>query len=48
MPSEVEIGNYREALKKVYTGKEWQKKVNKMPASQVTAIYLRLKKQGKI
>lgn len=38
----------REALKEVYSGEQWQRKVAKMPEPQVTVIYLRLKDQGKI
>ena len=38
----------REALKAAYPGQVWQEKVTKMPESQVTAIYLKLKQQGKV
>jgi hypothetical protein len=39
----------REAIKQAYPhSKTWLAKVDKMPESQVTAIYLRLKGQGKI
>lgn len=38
----------REALKGAYSGPAWLKRVDKMPESQVTAVYLRLKSQGKI
>jgi hypothetical protein len=38
----------RELIKQAYPTKTWQAKVDKMPESQVTAIYLRLKGQGKI
>jgi hypothetical protein len=39
----------REAIKQAYPhSKSWLAKVSKMPDSQVTAIYLRLKRQGKI
>lgn len=38
----------REALKGAYPGEAWQKKVAKMPEGQVVAVYLSLKKQGKV
>lgn len=38
----------REALKSVYNSDTWAKKVNKMSDSQVIAVYLRLKSQGKL
>lgn len=38
----------RENLKKAYPSKEWARKVDKMSNSQVAAIYLRLKSQGKV
>lgn len=38
----------REALKGAYPGEKWQSKVAKMPESQVTAVYLNLKAQGKV
>lgn len=38
----------RETLKGVYPGPKWTEKVNAMPDSQVTAMYLRLKSQGKV
>jgi hypothetical protein len=37
----------RELVKQVYPTKTWADKVSKMSDSQVTAIYLRLKRQGK-
>ena len=40
--------NKREVLKRVYSGQKWQRKVDNMADDQVTAIYLRLKTQGKI
>lgn len=40
--------NKREALKGAYPGPKWQAKVAKMSESQVTAIYLNLKQQGKV
>lgn len=48
MPSATETNNQREALKKVYPGAAWHKKVNLMSPDQVVAVYLRLKSQGKI
>lgn len=38
----------RTALTSVYPGRAWSEKVRKMSDSQVTAIYLRFKEQGKI
>lgn len=38
----------REAIKRVYIGPKWAKKVNLMPADQVQAIYLRLKSENKL
>lgn len=38
----------RTALASVYPGKAWSEKVRRMSDSQVTAIYLRFKEQGKI
>lgn len=40
--------NQREELKKLYPSKKWAERVDNMPESQVAAIYLRLKNQGKI
>lgn len=38
----------REALKQAYSGPKWHKRVVEMSDAQVTAVYLRLKKQNKI
>lgn len=38
----------REALKGAYPGTSWIRKVSQMSESQVVAIYLSLKKQGKV
>lgn len=38
----------REAVKKIGKSDEWKFKVDKMSESQVTAIYLRLKSEGKL
>lgn len=40
--------NEREELKKVYPNKKWAERVDKMSESQVAAVYLRLKSQGKV
>lgn len=40
--------NERELLKKAYPSKKWAAKVDKMSDSQVAAVYLRLKSQGKV
>lgn len=38
----------REAVKGAYPGKKWKDKVDLMTDDQVTAIYIRLKAQGKV
>lgn len=38
----------RELLKQVYPSKKWAEKVDKMSDSQVVAVMLRLKGQGKL
>lgn len=38
----------RELIKQAYPTKTWKAKVDKMPDNQVTAVYLRLKGQGKL
>lgn len=43
-----DISRKREALIAAYPGKSWRKKVTKMSDSQVVAVYLRLKQQGKV
>lgn len=41
--------NKREELKKAYPNSDsWKEKVEKMSEGQVTAIYIRLKAQGKL
>lgn len=41
--------NKREELKKAYpNSKSWWARVDKMSESQVVAIYLKLKRQGKV
>lgn len=40
--------NQREQLKALYPSYTWRNKVAKMSDSQVAAIYLRMKKEGKI
>ena len=35
-------------VKRAYPGKAWEKKVSKMPDSQVSAIYQRLLNNGKL
>jgi hypothetical protein len=40
--------NKREALKGVYPGDKWQQKVASMSETQVNAIFLRLRSQGKV
>ena len=43
-----DISKKREALYGAYPSKNWKQKVNEMSDSQVIAVYLRLKGQGKI
>lgn len=45
MPSDDQM---REAIKKAYPGPAWTERVDKMPATQVAAVYLRLLDQKKI
>lgn len=40
--------NKRDAVKLVYMSASWAQKVNAMPDNQVTAVYLRMKKEGLI
>lgn len=39
------ISAMRTALKKQYTSKKWNQRVDRMKDTQVTAVYLRLKYQ---
>lgn len=48
MSSDRDIEQKREALKGAYVGPGWLKKVKAMKPNQVTAVYLRLKAQGRI
>lgn len=38
----------REAVKGAYSGDRWKSRVRNMSDNQITAIYLRLKRQNKI
>lgn len=38
----------REAVKAAYPSDSWKEKVDKMSPAQVTAIYLRLRAEGKL
>lgn len=40
--------NEREQLKKAYPSRRWWAKVDKMSDSQVVAVYMRLRLQGKV
>lgn len=40
--------NEREMLKKAYPSKSWARRVDKMSDSQIAAIFLRLRAQGKV
>lgn len=41
------IVQMREYVTKAYSGDYWKRKVAKMPAQQVMAIYFRLMREGK-
>jgi hypothetical protein len=43
-----DIEKKREALIAVYPGPKWHRKVIAMSESQVIAVYMRLKAQGKV
>lgn len=43
-----EIQKQREAVLKIGRGPDWPTKVAKMSEAQITAIYIRLKSQGKL
>lgn len=45
MPTE---SKERAAVSAAYSGDKWAQRVKKMPDDQISAIYLRLKAQGKI
>lgn len=38
----------REAVKAAYSSQKWAHRVDQMSDSQVIAVYMRLKKQGKV
>ena len=38
----------RDAINKAYDSRKWKEKVKKMPITQVVAVYLRLRREGKI
>lgn len=38
----------RAEVSNAYDGKDWKRRVKNMPDNQITAIYLRLKAQGRI
>lgn len=44
----MDIESKRREIMKAYTSQSWQQKVRSMSESQVIAVYLRLKKTGKI
>ena len=44
--SEAELNKQRQAILKVYP--HWREKVKKMPAQQITAMYLRLRNSSKL
>lgn len=40
--------NKRIAVAEAYPGKKWKEKVTRMTEDQITAIWFRLRKQGKV
>ena len=42
------IVQQQEAIKGAYPGPRWTQRVKGMSEAQITAVYLRLKRQGKI
>lgn len=44
----MDVRQMREELLKFYTTQSWKEKQQKMTDAQITAIYLRLKGQGKL
>lgn len=42
------VDHKRETVKGAYSGDKWKQKVDSMPDDQVTAVYIRLKGQGKV
>jgi hypothetical protein len=44
----MKIEKKREAVREAYSGEKWKDKVDKMSDDQITAIYIRLKTQGKV
>jgi len=43
-----DINQQRESVYKVSKSPGWRAKVSKMPDSQITAIYIRLRSEGKL
>jgi hypothetical protein len=43
-----DIFRKRELVKQAYPTQTWKDKVKKMPDNQIVAVYLRLRRQGKI
>jgi hypothetical protein len=43
-----DVSTEREAVKAAYPSDRWKEKVDKMSPAQITAIYIRLKAQGKL
>jgi hypothetical protein len=44
----VTVNQKRDAIREAYSNNKWKQKVDEMPNDQVTAIYMRLKSQGKV
>ena len=42
------VTEMRKQVAAAYSGDEWKKKVAKMSDAQITAIYMRLRSQGKV
>jgi hypothetical protein len=43
-----ELKRKRKRLKELYSDVRWAEKIDQMPNSEVEALYLRLKNQGKV
>lgn len=44
----MKVEQKRKAVRQAYPSDKWKKKVDEMTDDQVTAIYIRLKGQGKV
>ena len=44
----MDIWREREAIRRAYPGAKWRDKVDKMAGSQVHAVFMKLKQNGKL